>query len=306
MKILIIGGTRFIGKSLVRKLASKGYEITLFTRGLNPVPDFVEHIKGDRHVQDDLQSLAGRNFDVITDSSGRTLEDSKRIIEITGHPNLRFIYISSAGVYQKSEVLPLNEECLIDENSRHIGKYLTEIWLKEEKIPYTSFRPTYIYGPGNYNPIEKWFFDRLLNKRPIPIPDNGHTITQLGHVEDLTSAIAKSLESDKTLNQIYNCSSKQAVTFKGLVYIAAKACGVIKSDINLTSFNSSMLDSKSRKAFPLRLEHFYTDISKLEKDIDWTPEYDINQGFIDSYNNDYLLNRNNEIDFTSDEKLIDS
>ncbi|HCA60481.1 MAG TPA: 3-beta hydroxysteroid dehydrogenase, partial [Synechococcales bacterium UBA8647] len=51
-----------------------------------------------------------------------------------------------------------------------------------EGIPFTSFRPTYIYGPGNYNPVENWFFDRIVHGRPVPIPGDGTTITQLGHV----------------------------------------------------------------------------------------------------------------------------
>lgn len=44
-------------------------------------------------------------------------------------------------------------------------------------------RPVYIYGPLNYNPVEEWFFHRLKAGRPIPIPNSGVQITQLGHVK---------------------------------------------------------------------------------------------------------------------------
>jgi nucleoside-diphosphate-sugar epimerase len=37
-------------------------------------------------------------------------------------------------------------------------------------MPFTSIRPTYIYGPQNYNPLEEYFFDRVANDRPVAIP----------------------------------------------------------------------------------------------------------------------------------------
>ena len=92
-------------------------------------------------------------------------------------------------------------------------------------IPFTSFRPTYIYGPGNYNPIERWFFDRILHNRPVPLPGDGSTITQLGHVDDLAEAMARSIDVEAATNRIYNCSGKQGITFKGLIQAAAMACG---------------------------------------------------------------------------------
>ena len=64
----------------------------------------------------------------------------------------RQVYVSSAGVYADSEQWPLDESSPTDPQSRHAGKADTEAWLRKEGIPFTSFRPTYIYGPGNYNP----------------------------------------------------------------------------------------------------------------------------------------------------------
>ena len=299
-----MGGTRFVGKSLVKILSSKGHDLTLFTRGLNPVPDNVRHIKGDRKQQSDLKALEGIEFDVVIDTSGRELSDSQMLIDIIGKPSYRFLYLSSAGIYSKSGILPLDENALIDKESRHIGKSLTENWLTESRIPFTSFRPTYIYGPGNYNPIESWFFNRIVNKRPIPIPGNGETITQLGHVFDLANAMAITLETDKTRNSVYNCSGKKAITFNGLVEIAAIACQVDIDTVEKVYFDPSSLNPKARKAFPLRLENFFTDISSLENDINWIQEFDLQSGFIDSFKNDYLLTDDLKIDFSSDNKLI--
>ena len=233
------------------------------------------------------------------------MEDTQRLLKFSGLPGFRFIYISSAGVYDNTQLFPISEESPIDFESRHIGKANTESWLKAEGIPFTSFRPTYIYGPGNYNPIEKWFFDRITNGRSIPVPFDGQTITQLGHVSDLAEAISKSLETDKAINQIYNCSGSKAVTFKGLIETAILATGNKVSDFNLRSFDPSKLDPKARKLFPLRLTNFFTDTSKIEKDLSWEPKFDLLNGLIDSYKNDYLLVNHEQVDFSSDEILFD-
>tara|TARA_Y100001968_G_scaffold59441_2_gene50472 strand:+ start:1594 stop:2493 length:900 start_codon:yes stop_codon:yes gene_type:complete len=298
-----MGGTRFIGRPLVQILSEQNHELTLFTRGYNEVPKEVDHILGDRKNLEDLKSLSKRKFDLIIDTSGRTLADTESLIRQTGVPNVRYIYISSAGVYKKSNILPVDEKYFIDEQSRHIGKAFTERWLTDNGIPYTSFRPTYIYGPGNYNPIERWFFDRIIYRKPIPIPGDGETITQLGHVFDLAKAISKSVESDIAKNKIYNCSGKKAITFKGLIEIAAVAANVDPGNVDTISFDPSKVDSKARKAFPLRLENFYTDISLCENELCWSETFDLKQGFKDSFENDYLLNKSESPDFTSDKNL---
>ena len=304
MQILVMGGTRFVGKPLVARLQSQGHALTLFTRGKNPVPAGVEHLCGDRSSDEGLSALQGRRFDVIVDSSGRKLEDSRRVVTITGVPSHRFVYVSSAGVYADSDQWPLDESSPTDPQSRHAGKADTEAWLRSEGIPFTSFRPTYIYGPGNYNPIERWFFDRIVNKRPIPLPGDGSTITQLGHVEDLAEAMARSIEVDAAANRIYNCSGKQGVSFRGLIRAAALACGEDPERLDLRSFNPANLDPKARKAFPLRLNHFLTDITRVERELAWTPRFDLAQGLADSYANDYALNPTADPDFSGDATLV--
>ena len=304
MKILVMGGTRFVGRPLVARLQAQGHALTLFTRGKNPVPAGVEHLCGDRSSDEGLSALQGRNFDVIVDSSGRKQADSSRVVAITGAPSHRFVYVSSAGVYADSEQWPLDESSPTDPQSRHAGKADTEAWLRKEGIPFTSFRPTYIYGPGNYNPVERWFFDRIVHNRPIPLPGDGSTITQLGHVEDLAEAMARCIEVDAAANRIYNCSGKQGISFRGLIRAAAVACGRDPDCLELRSFNPSDLDPKARKAFPLRLNHFLTDITRVERELAWQPSFDLAKGLADSYSNDYALNPTAASDFSSDEALI--
>jgi nucleoside-diphosphate-sugar epimerase len=304
MEILMMGGTRFVGRPLVRRLLDQGHALTLFTRGRLPVPEGVEHLVGDRSQDDDLVCLRGRRFDVMIDSSGRELNDSQRVIALTGAPRHRFVYVSSAGVYADSEQWPLDEDSPTDPASRHAGKAATEAWLREQGIPFTSFRPTYIVGPGNYNPVESWFFDRLAQGRPVPLPGDGTTITQLGHVDDLAAAMARCLEVDASTNRVYNCTARQGITFRGLVAAAAAAMDIDPATVDIRSFDPARLDPKARKAFPLRLSHFLTDITRVRRELAWDPAFDAAAALADSYRNDYSLRQPSVVDFSADAALL--
>ena len=300
----MMGGTRFVGKPLVALLQAAGHDLTLFTRGRQPLPLGVEHLLGDRSEASGLTALEGRSFEVIIDSSGRSLEDSRRVIERTGAPSHRFVYVSSAGVYADSELWPLDEDSPTDPASRHAGKAETESWLRAEGIPFTSFRPTYIVGPGNYNPVESWFFDRIVHSRPVPLPGDGSTITQLGHVADLAAAMARCIEVETATNRIFNCSGRQGVTFLGLVHAAARAAGRDPAAVEIRSFDPAGLDKKARKAFPLRLAHFLTDITRVRRELAWEPAFDLEATLADSYTNDYAIRPAGAADFSADEALL--
>ncbi len=299
-----MGGTRFVGRPLVSQLLEAGHELTLFTRGRNPLPEGVEHLAGDRSSAEGLGALQGRPFDVIVDSSGRSLDDSRQVLERTGPPAHRFVYVSSAGVYADSELWPLDEESPTDPQSRHAGKLDTETWLRQQGIPFTSFRPTYIVGPGNYNPVESWFFDRIVHGRPVPLPGDGSTITQLGHVQDLATAMARCIEVEAAANRIYNCTGSQGVTFRGLVAAAARACGRDPASVEIRSFDPAGLDKKARKAFPLRLAHFLTDTHRVRRELAWEPAFDLATTLADSYANDYALRPAGTPDFSGDAALL--
>lgn len=303
MRILVMGGTRFVGRPLVASLVASGHDLTVFTRGRQPIPSEVKHIQGDRTVESDLRQLAGEAFDVIVDSSGRTLSDTQRVVAVTGAPKHRLVYVSSAGVYADSEFWPLDEEAPIDPASRHAGKAETEAWLRAEGIPFTSFRPTYIIGPGNYNPIERWFFDRLTHHRPIPLPGDGRLITQLGDVRDLALAMARCIEVETACNRIYNCSGRQGVTLRGLVVAAAEACGRDPAEVEIRGFDPAKLEAKARKAFPLRLSHFLTDTHRLQRELAWQPTFDLSASLRDSYQLDYAQSEIAPPDFSGDETL---
>ena len=95
MKILVMGGTRFVGKSLVGKLLNHNYDIDIFTRGYNSNPENTNLIKGDRNDFECVLKLKNKKYDVIFDISGRELDQTKLLIENLNDSFYRYIYVSS-------------------------------------------------------------------------------------------------------------------------------------------------------------------------------------------------------------------
>jgi len=310
MRVLIMGGTRFIGVYLTKILVGQGHEVVLFNRGNKPAPvEGIQQIKGDRQDPSQLkEKLSRETFDVIFDNNGRQLRDTQPLAEIFQNRVQHFIYVSSAGVYLKSDQMPHGEGDAVDPNSRHKGKYETETYLESAGLPWTSIRPTYIYGPQNYNDLEAWFFDRLVRDRPLPIPGNGCHLTQLGHVADLAAAMAAILGNEKAMGQIYNISDSRYVSFDGLARLCAAATGKSVDEVELVHYDPKQFNFGKRKAFPMRVQHFFADVNKAMTQLNWKPEFDLLSGLKDSFENDYLASGRDkaEVDFSLDEEILGS
>jgi nucleoside-diphosphate-sugar epimerase len=202
--------------------------------------------------------------------------------------------------------MPHIEGDAVDPNSRHKGKFETEAYLQAQDVPFTSVRPVYIYGPQNYNPLESWFFDRIVRDRPLPIPGSGMHLTQLGHVQDLAAAMIAVLGNETAIGQIYNISGEKAVTFDGLARACAVAAGKDPASLKIVHYDPKAFDFGKAKAFPMRVQHFFTAIDKAQAELGWAPAFDLVTGLKDSFQNDYLASGADqaEVDFAVDDQIL--
>jgi 2'-hydroxyisoflavone reductase len=99
MKLLILGGTKFLGRHTVEAALDAGHQVTTFTRGLtNPelFPE-AEHLHGDR--DGGLGALAGRTWDGVVDTSGYVPRVVRQSAELLRHAAKRYVFVSSISVY---------------------------------------------------------------------------------------------------------------------------------------------------------------------------------------------------------------
>lgn len=160
LRILVLGGTRFIGIHMTELAMQRGHIVTLFNRGKTNPQLFskLEKLKGDRDAQ--LDSLRGRKWDVVIDDSGFIPRHVRLSAELLA-PNVRqYVFISSVSVYagfaapedEDSPLGRLTDESIekVDDNSYGPLKALCEK-AATAALPgrVTVLRPGYIVGPGD-------------------------------------------------------------------------------------------------------------------------------------------------------------
>jgi 2'-hydroxyisoflavone reductase len=107
LKILILGGTHFLGIHLTEELVHRGHEVTLFNRGTRTVNFPVQQLQGDR--DGNLEALRGYHWDAVIDTSGhlpRIVEQSAQMLsKVTNH----YTFLSTIGVYKNFDTFDIDE-----------------------------------------------------------------------------------------------------------------------------------------------------------------------------------------------------
>jgi len=109
MRVLVLGGTRFLGRALVDALLAAGHEPTLFNRGQTEpelFPD-VEKLRGDRSA--DLSALEGREWDAVLDVAAYMPDEARRSVETLDGSVSRYVFVSSISSYADQSVPPVED-----------------------------------------------------------------------------------------------------------------------------------------------------------------------------------------------------
>ncbi len=106
MKLLVLGGTVFLGRHVVESALARGHSVTLFNRGRHSPNLFpkVEKLRGDR--DGDLSALSGRRFDAVIDTTTYTPRQARRIAEILDGRIEHYTFISSVSAYAAAHSKP--------------------------------------------------------------------------------------------------------------------------------------------------------------------------------------------------------
>ena len=239
MKVLVIGGTLFIGRLLVEELVKAGHDVAVLHR--KPKHDLgrrVENLVADRNDATSLnEALAGRRFEAVYDNvydweRGTSAAQVEATVRACGGTRLsRYIFMSSVAAYgdglNHKESDPLAPDYHSNPYIRHKASTERRLFRMHAQtgLPVVTFRPPFIYGPGNPFYREQFFWDRLRAGRPIIIPGDGHRLMQFVYVHDLVHAMVRALEEPRAVGEAFNIGDPKPVTQFELVEKLAKVAG---------------------------------------------------------------------------------
>lgn len=237
-RILVIGGTLFIGRLLVAELLRAGHDVTVLHRkSHHDLGPEVHNLFADRNDAGAVRAaLAGQNFDAVFDNvydfeRGTTAAQVEATARGCGDGLQRYVFMSSVAVYgeglHRSEEDPLAPDSHPDPYVRN--KAMTERMLfrlrHETGFPAVTFRPPFVYGPENPYYREAFLWDRILADRPVIVPGDGSRLMQFVYVKDLARACISALENDAATGESFNIGNPFPLTQAELVQALARGAG---------------------------------------------------------------------------------
>jgi nucleoside-diphosphate-sugar epimerase len=238
MRVLVIGGTQFIGKLLVKKLLGAGHEVTiLHRRAEHPFGRRVRNLIADRNDPAALkQALAGQRFEAVYDIAydwerGTNPQQVEAAAKSVQGDIARYIFMSSVAAYgdglNHAEDDPLASDMHPNEYVRNKAGSERALFrmYHESRFPVVTMRPPYVYGPENPFYREAFFWDRILLDRPIIIPGDGNRLMQFSFVNDLVEACFSALTRHTAPGRAFNVADEKPLTQVEVVNEFAKAAG---------------------------------------------------------------------------------
>jgi nucleoside-diphosphate-sugar epimerase len=237
-RVLVIGGTLFIGRALVDQLLERGDDVVIMHRGKQtPFGSRVTEIRCDRNdVAAVRAALKGNRFDVVYDNvydwERGTTADQVSAAAIAASPGLRrYVFTSSVAAYpeggpydERAPLVPSDYPNAYGAQKADSERALFELH-RQRGIPVTTLRPAFIYGPHNPFDREAFFWDRLRAGRPIIVPEDGVRTMQWVHVRNVAHAAVLAATNDLAVGHAYNLASYPPITQLEFVQLLARIAG---------------------------------------------------------------------------------
>jgi 2'-hydroxyisoflavone reductase len=202
MRILVLGGTQFVGRHLVEAALQRGHAVTLFNRGRTHAELFpeVERLQGDR--DGDLTALAGLSFDAVVDTSGYVPRVVSRTLDALGEVG-HYTFVSTVSVYADLSRPPQEDDALatLDEPTEEFGgaaygalKALCEEAVRARFPDAFVPRPGLIVGPWDPTGRFTYWPERLAAGGRVLAPAPPERPSQTIDARDLASWIVLAAE----------------------------------------------------------------------------------------------------------------
>lgn len=322
-RILVIGGTQFIGRLLVEKLSSAGQEVhVLHRKDRHCFSKRVHNLVADRNDPASVRKAVGSTkFDVVYDfvydwEHGTTGGQVEATAQIFDGKVGRYVFMSSVAAYgdglnhhEGDALAPDDHPNPYARNKAMSERALFRLY-QRTGFPIVTLRPPFVYGPGNPYYREAFFWDRLRAGRPLILPSDGHRLMQFIYVHDLVELAVRVTESRNTVGHAFNTSNARAVTQHELLADFARVAGV--RDPEMVSIPRETIQRAGGKAFGNEKLYFgdYFDvpaitqiITKAQRMLTFKPT-DFDDGLRVTYRQ-YLAKRAfPKPDFTFEQELL--
>jgi UDP-glucose 4-epimerase len=306
MRVLITGGSGFIGSHLADALIARGDHVVALdnfstgsTANIKHITKNFEIINGDirnaelinettKDVDLVLHMAAALGVNTILESPMESISTniagSEVVLKAAAHHKKRILIASTSEIYGKNPKQPLNES-----DDRVVGSPQKIRWsysdakaieeamafsLNQEKgLKVTTARLFNTVGPrqsAQYGMVVPRFVRSALKNEPINIYGDGTQSRVFCHVHDVVEALLALVGSDKTINEVYNVGGTGEITIKQLAETVTKQ----------TNSNSTIEYISYKKAYAPGFEDMQRrvpDISKIKKDLNWAPKNNLSQ-----------------------------
>jgi nucleoside-diphosphate-sugar epimerase len=286
MKILVLGGSQFVGRAIVDHFVANGHAVTVLNRGTRPLED-VEQIIGDRdEVIGMKRALANRSFDVVVDCSAMNAQHVESAVAAIGSRVDRWVHISSGTVYASGALLPIDETAPTGGHvlwaEYGVEKSEADRWLLRSSVSekVTILRPPYVFGPRNNLERESFVWRRLRDDRPVFVPGSGQTVVQFLHADDLAIAVEATISTHDAAGHTFNVADPSGMTFDGWIEMLARIAGVSPKIVHVPD---GTLGYRPRDYFPFRDITALFDASALHRVTGWSTQLALVDRFSQTY-----------------------
>lgn len=292
-RVLITGGTGFIGGSLAKKLYGEGHDVTILSRSLDKIqslPDGIKYIRCDLGIEkpdvinydiiyhcastvNEYNFLQGSNEDIATNCLG-----TFNLLEAIRNQNpwTRLVYISTFFVNGDPDILPVNEETKEKPKGLYgITKLAAEGMVKSYHnvfdLNVVIARLTNVYGVNQPWASQRtaafnWMIESATKNKIISLYDNGKIKRDYIYIDDATEGI-KIVGNNGEIGELYFIGSGMGVSFRNMLDIIFKYAkrGAIRV-VNSPGFHQRV-----------GIGDFYIDNTKI-KNLGWTPQISLDEG----------------------------